>query len=668
MKTIQGKYFIIILPLLAAVLVILGVLTYKIGKKEQLETIQEMCNQVINARCQEVSSWLQSVIYELDQVRKDELVYGMNWSAMEGRLKEVAQKRNNVYAYLVLAHPDGSFYTSEKGKSDKNVSDRDYFKAIIHDKQDYFISNPKISKTTGLMVFFVAVPVKNKLGEIVGCLAGTIKLETLSKIAQQMKIGKTGYGWIVDATGVVAAHPNKDYLMKLNILKSDSIGFKNLDKVGQKMIEGKSGSDFIVSPTGVSKILFYKNIPTSPNWSLGFAVPESEIYEGINNLLLFTIIGFSLSIIMLFLAICWVTRRVVAKPIDKLTKVTSQISKGNLNQTIELKGEDEIVELGQAINAMIEKWREIILSINESISNVNIHSNQITESTQEMSQGASEQAAGAEEVSASVEQLFATIVQNTENSSLANQIARKAAKGMSEMQKSVNESITVMKDIAEKILIINEIATKTDILSINASIEAARAGEYGKGFAVVANEVGLLAKTTSSASVQIIELSKRCLSVTQSAAKLIDEVVPDVIKTSQIVEEITVASTEQNSGVQQINSTIQQFSSVIQQNASSSEEISYKALEMQFQAEKLEQAVSFFSINGNDADLSTREILEQIDLLRDKLAKKEKKKEDESLRSEKRNKLEAKVAKKTGHKIELEGDDFGETDNDFEKY
>jgi methyl-accepting chemotaxis protein len=158
--------------------------------------------------------------------------------------------------------------------------------------------------------------------------------------------------------------------------------------------------------------------------------------------------------------------------------------------------------------------------------------------------------------------------------------------------------VAAMKQIAKKIGIIDDIAYQTNLLALNAAIEAARAGEHGKGFAVVAAEVRKLAERSQVAAQEIGEVATNSVELAERAGKLLDAMVPNIRKTSDLVQEITAASEEQSSGVGQINAAVGQLSQTTQQNASSSEELAATAEEMSGQAEQLQQSMSFFKLAG----------------------------------------------------------------------
>lgn len=280
--------------------------------------------------------------------------------------------------------------------------------------------------------------------------------------------------------------------------------------------------------------------------------------------------------------------------VDEVVRVMNAMSEGDLTKKIEGRYEGSFAQMKEYVNNTVERLGQVVAEVNGSAEALGSAAEEVSATSQSLSQAASEQAAGVEETSASIEQMTASIAQNTENAKITDTIATRAAKEATEGGESVGATVAAMKQIAQKISIIDDIAYQTNLLALNAAIEAARAGEHGKGFAVVASEVRKLAERSQVAAQEIGTVAANSVDLAVKAGELLGEMVPNIKRTSDLVQEITAASEEQTSGVAQINSAVSQLSQTTQQNASSSEELAATAEEMSGQAEQLQQLMSFF--------------------------------------------------------------------------
>jgi len=279
---------------------------------------------------------------------------------------------------------------------------------------------------------------------------------------------------------------------------------------------------------------------------------------------------------------------------DDITTAAGEVARGNL--TVALTKRSEKDELMGALSSMVVKLANVVNEVKGASDNVAAGSQQMSSSSEEMSQGATEQAAAAEEASSAMEEMSSNIKQNADNALQTEKIAVKAASDAEASGHAVTQTVTAMKDIAGKISIIEEIARQTNLLALNAAIEAARAGEHGKGFAVVASEVRKLAERSQRAAAEISELSSSSVEVAEKAGEMLAQMLPDIKRTAELVQEISAACREQDSGAAQINKAIQQLDLVIQQNASASEEMSSTAEELASQSEQLQTTIDFFDV------------------------------------------------------------------------
>ena len=311
-----------------------------------------------------------------------------------------------------------------------------------------------------------------------------------------------------------------------------------------------------------------------------------------------------LSVVAAVMAILtgWIITRSVLKQLggepDYARAMVARIADGDLTVKMETHPKDT-TSLMYAMKQMVERLTQVVTDVNSGAQALASASEEVSATAQNLSQSASEQAAGVEETSASIEQMTSSIAQNTENAKITDGMASKAATDAADGGEAVNATVEAMKQIAKKIGIIDDIAAQTNLLALNAAIEAARAGEHGKGFAVVAAEVRKLAERSQVAAQEIGEVAGNSVGLAEKAGKLLAEIVPNIRKTSDLVQEITAASTEQSSGVGQINSAVGQLNQATQQNASSSEELAATAEEMSGQAEQLQQTMSYFKLDSS---------------------------------------------------------------------
>ncbi|KAF1045671.1 MAG: Methyl-accepting chemotaxis protein I [Herbaspirillum frisingense] len=275
--------------------------------------------------------------------------------------------------------------------------------------------------------------------------------------------------------------------------------------------------------------------------------------------------------------------------------VLRRVAEGDLTVAVPLGKKDKVSVL-YSTQQMINKWTDVIGDVGGTASSLASASEQISSSSQALSHNASQQASNVEETSASVEQITATIAQNAENARTTDGIASLSAHAATEGGEAVRETVLAMKQIASKIGIIDDIAYQTNLLALNAAIEAARAGEHGKGFAVVAAEVRKLAERSQTAAQEIIAVAEQSVGLAEKAGGLLNQMVPSIRKTADLVQEIAAASNEQSAGLEQINNAVHQMAQTTQMTASASEELSSTSEEMSAQAIHLQDLMRFFRV------------------------------------------------------------------------
>ena len=291
------------------------------------------------------------------------------------------------------------------------------------------------------------------------------------------------------------------------------------------------------------------------------------------------------------------------------------LADGNLNERIEASYSGMFGDLKEAANTTSDRLRDIVGQIAEAVDTITTASGEIASGNQNLSSRTEQQAASLEETASSMEELTSTVRQNAENARQANQLAIGASdvavQGGSVVGQVVN-TMSAITDSAKKVVdiisVIDGIAFQTNILALNAAVEAARAGEQGRGFAVVASEVRNLAQRSAAAAKEIKGLISESVENVEAGSKLVDEagrtmseIVSSVKRVTDLMSEISAASSEQSQGIDQVNQTVTGLDEMTQQNAALVEEAAAAAESLQEQAQALGVAVSAFQLNGRTA-------------------------------------------------------------------
>ncbi|AVJ27638.1 methyl-accepting chemotaxis protein [Achromobacter spanius] len=337
-------------------------------------------------------------------------------------------------------------------------------------------------------------------------------------------------------------------------------------------------------------------------------------------------IGLAVLILVVSLGAFLFMNRVVLRPLRVVGESFDKIAAGDLTVRVDVNSTNEIGALMASVKRMQESLARTVSAVRRGVDEINVGSREISAGNTDLSSRTEEQAASLEETAASMEQLASTVKQNADNARQANQLAASASDVAERGGSAVSEVVSTMegisassRKISEIVSVIDGIAFQTNILALNAAVEAARAGEQGKGFAVVAGEVRSLAQRSAQAAKEIKSLIEDSVSKVGAGSQQVEragatmqEIVASVKRVTDIMGEISAASDEQSSGIDQVNRAVSQMDEVTQQNAALVEEAAAAAGSLQEQAQRLAEAVAVFKINAGEViEVPARQLAQQ---------------------------------------------------------
>ena len=618
MKSLKTKMIIFILPIFILIFSFVITYSYFNSRKIIVSTRYAELNNFVASEKYKITGWFDKNLKTLDATKKS---LENTTTSVDAELKymgRIIKDSNGDISDIYYGTTEGLMVDGSGWVPPADYDPRKrpwYPDGLKSDKIIY--GKPYLDMVTGKMAVSAAGKFLNPDGSLRGVFSGDLILETVSNNIAKVKFGETGYAYIIDKdTGTVAAHStNKDYIGK----KMSEVD-PNLEPV-QKVLMEKDEGIYDYSMNGDKKYVAYNSIPEL-RWNLVVVISEEEVLAELNSFRNKMLIVVVISIILLSLIIERISTSII-KPIKLLVGKVLEISDGDLNVQIDVKGKDELAVLSKEFNGFVTRLRESMGKIknlvsDSKISNDNIKKSidniingsqsihfsslsdrvskgilQLTEQTEIVLDNVRDQTASSEESLAALEEISSTsnhmnqnIVHTAEAFKKSLEIShsstsdiKKMSQSMGEITESVNETnqeIDKLNDISNNIgqiiISINGVAEQTNLLALNAAIEAARAGEAGRGFAVVADEIRKLAEQTNRETKKIeglIDSIQNSVEKVKESGEGVKTKVDEGLKLSKLAEvSITQISELTDKNALEINDIV---TSVKEQSAASQE-------------------------------------------------------------------------------------------------
>lgn len=537
MKSIKLRLILVFTVVILVVTGLLGLLSIEIVSTNLIEAAHSNMITLASSKSELVSAKMEEELSYMQGLAQNPIILGTEISEQERAAFMEAEATRAGYQGYVLADMTGEAKTLDSKAESLNVSERDYFKKAASGTPA--VSDIIISKVTGKPVLIIAVPIY-KDGIQAAVLYGRMSGETISEIAAAVKYGETGYGYMINAEGLFAGHPDSSLVLEqvnyVEEAKTNPEYTALADLIVTKISQGMTDSGFY-NFRGTNRIVGFTPIVNTP-WFMVTGIQEEEVLgqvSEIRNMLLLMIIGASI----LGIGVTFVVSGSIARPIIFVTKTIMKQSELNFEgiENVEiskyLKRQDEIGNMVHAMQTMQQNIRDFIVATSDSAQQVAAAAQELTATSEqstttaeevskaieEIARGASDQAKDTEKTATNIENMGQLMESDAtfmvELNSATVQINQEKEEGfaiISVLVQKTEENNKALKNVYDAIIsnnasaeqiekassMIQNIADQTNLLALNAAIEAARAGDAGRGFAVVADEIRKLAEQSNN--------------------------------------------------------------------------------------------------------------------------------------------------------------------------
>lgn len=570
--------------------------------KSEIPAIIETVTAEVNEKLMKIVSGI-SVVAE-DDFLQEWIVNGepvKDLPKIINRLNKNSERFNTMGSNVVLWESKNYHDFSNGEYSIKTIGEEDVWFSIFKESGLPFNINAYTNHETIGEVAFINVRI-DKDGDFLGIVSVALSLTDFVNTVVNKTIGKDGSTFMIDKKGIVQLHKEKKIIGKEDYSKRDGYidNFKNITTKENYSFQYKSGNNVIYVNS-----IFIEEL----GWYLITEASQNELYKEMNSAAITsTIIVIILTIIGVF--IFFILIKNITKPLKYAVNIAETIKNGDLTEEIILERKDEVGKLLHSLKEMKDNLSNIVGSVVEGMQQISSASELLNNENQKLAKRTESQATSLEETSAAIEEMNGSIRSNTENTKEAERFSKTALEKTKEGSEAVSNMINSMNDIdessnkiAEIIEVINTIAFQTNLLALNASIEAARAGEQGKGFAVVAVEVRKLAKRSDKASSEIAEIIKSSnkkvvdgVAIANNAGEMLNQIKEVVTQVATLIENISTASSEQLTSIEQINQVLIDLDTNTQENSSLADQVASSTEELSAQSVELNDNMRFFKV------------------------------------------------------------------------
>jgi methyl-accepting chemotaxis protein len=599
-KTFMIQMMAIILSLTGIALTAVGTINYWSAKRLIVTSLEENARAQVDIHASQLETWLNSRMSEIIIMANTDMVRLGEKSQILSYFQRERARMDGIYSSISIGDTKGNL-TLDSGVT-INIKEEPTFPDVIAGKP--VISNPFPDKAdlSNLIISFEA-PIFDQNQKVKGLVSGGSPIKEVFKKATDFKVGQSDTVYVFQKDGTLIHHPDRNKVLKENILKQ---GTENIRALAAQMVKQKQGMARVTN-SGIERMVFYSQVPGT-EWVLVLDVPLEEFMLPLQALLLKVIICAVVTLAVIAFTLYLLLRPPLQR-IHQIADVANCVAGGDLCvQPLQVKDTNEIGQLSQAMNEMVGNLQALIRRFHIAAEQVaassqeltaGVHQtsatlDQITIFTHEVASSIENQVRNIEHTTQTIEEMTEGVQRVAASSAVASEAALhtatqaktgnekvlKAVQQMDTIETVVGEAAGIVEvlgqrsqQIGEIVNVITGIANQTNLLALNAAIEAARAGEQGRGFAVVADEVRKLAEQSKEAAEQIARMIEEIQQDTLHAVRSMETGTGEVKAGMVVIDEAGRTFQSILQAVEQISDQITDISTSSQQMSAGSQQI-----------------------------------------------------------------------------------------------
>lgn len=597
LSTLRARMLVSCTAIVAVALALTGGATYYIVRGSSLDAVEQNLAAVANGHALAVDEWVAS---------RSAMVEAAVQALGQGDAGTVVRQleQSGGFRIVTAGWEDRTAVSSKPTPPGFDPTSRPWYKEAVAAGK-LLVTKPYADANTGKAMVSFAAPLL-KEGRPAGAVSAAVFLDGVREVVAAVHPTPSSFGFVVDGSGQLLAHPNAELMRKPASTLSDQLTPQTMAALA------KAQASIELVFDGVPKLLRAKPV-RGTDWSLVVALDRAEATEGLAHVFQTSVAAIVLVAFGAAVAVGLLTARAFRR-LSEVRDAMNEIGSGDgdLSRRLPVHGQDEVAQIAAAFNRFVEKIAAVLHEIREGSESVQQATVEIEAGNQDLSRRTEVAAGQLQQTASAMEQLVGNVRQSAEAAQQARRLAGDASEVAAQGGAVVGQVVATMEEIsngsrqiAEITGVIDSLAFQTNILALNAAVEAARAGEQGRGFAVVAGEVRQLAQRSAQAAKDIrgligssVEKVEMGASLVNNAGKTMNDIVRQVERVSSLIGEITRASTEQREGMVSVGEAVRQLDDVTQQNAALVEQSAAAAESLRQQTGRLARTVGVFKLGG----------------------------------------------------------------------